>query len=251
MKVSSAGKSHIGKVREQNQDTIFTNDDGIGVLLNLYVVADGLGGHQSGEVASRRATEAFCAFFVMLEDGHSTEDSEQELLAAALAYANQKVFDDATNVVENKGMGTTFSAVTIKNGILHYAHVGDSRIYISKNDGELIQVTTDHLSVTAELLEEGFITQDEAKKYPETVLSRAIGTDFEVKIDMGETSLDGAKYAILCSDGLHNMITDDEIANIVASESNLETMTGKLTAAANNAGGKDNISVIVIGWGEL
>jgi len=257
MDVSGVGKSHIGKVREQNQDTIFVNNDGLGVLSNLYIVADGLGGHQSGEVASRKATEVFCAFFVALVDDDSekytndTNDTIQELLVEALAYANTRVFDNATNIVENKGMGTTFSAATIYEGILHFVHVGDSRIYLMKSDGGLTQITTDHMSITSELLEQGLITQEEAKKYPKTVLSRAVGTDSDVKIDIGAVSIEGAKYAILCSDGLYNMVTNEDILEIIKKEINLDVMTQKLVAAANDAGGKDNISVIVIRWDKL
>jgi len=247
MNVSGIGKSHIGRVRAQNQDTILVKNDALGVLPNLYVVADGLGGHQSGEVASRRAIEAFCAFF----DGLEGEGCEGELLSAALLYANKKVYEDAINIAENRGMGTTFSVVATCGQSLHYAHVGDSRIYLYMHDGGLVRLTTDHISVTAELLAQGLITQEEAARYPATVLSRAVGTDVDVKIDLGVALLDGAKYAILCSDGLYNMLTDGEIATIVAAERDLDVMTEKLIAAANKAGGKDNISVIVIGWDEL
>ena len=254
MIVKGAGKSHIGKVREQNQDTIFVNNRGLGVLPNLYVVADGLGGHQSGEVASRKATEAFCDYFSIMADEHSSYESPsssvQEFFLAALRYANERVFQNAANVFENRGMGTTFSAATIENSIINFVHVGDSRIYLVKENNTLEQITNDHVSVTTELLKQGLITQEEAKKYPETVLSRAIGTDSEVKIDIGAASLNGVKYVILCSDGLHNMLIDDEITKILENESDLEFLAEKLVVAANMAGGRDNISVIVIRWGE-
>ncbi|MCL2575022.1 MAG: Stp1/IreP family PP2C-type Ser/Thr phosphatase [Defluviitaleaceae bacterium] len=252
MQMVGVGKSHIGQVRSQNQDAIFICNDGLPPLANLYIVADGLGGHSSGEVASRRATEAFCSFFnSFVCDDENLSKPPQNVLAEALAYANLQVYDDSIKNKEHEGMGTTFSAATIVQGNLHFVHVGDSRIYLVGNDGGIIQMTTDHLSITAELLEQGLITQEEARKYPATVLSRAIGTDTAVEIDIGQSSLDGMKYVVLCSDGLYNMLDDNQISKIINEENNLEEMAKKLTKAANAAGGLDNISVIVIGWGDV
>ena len=240
------GKSDVGKVRTNNEDAIFVDNGGPAPLANLYVLADGMGGHNAGEIASLRAVSAFCDYF----EQHQDFVYKEQYLADALQYANGRVHNDARKYPEFSGMGTTLSAITTDSDNLYYAHVGDSRIYLVKEDGELTQITTDHISVTAELLAQGLITENEAKKYPETVLSRAIGTDVDVKIDVGSVTVEGIKYALLCSDGLHNMITDEEISAIINSEKDLETITEKLIAAANNAGGDDNISVIMIGWGD-
>jgi protein phosphatase len=255
----ASGKSHIGKVRDQNQDAIFVNTDGLGPLPNLFVVADGLGGHSCGDIASNRAMAAFCGFFennVENPDGALKDDISdyEDMLADGLTFANLQVHDDSLNNREYGDMGTTFTAAVLHNGFIHYVHVGDSRIYLVKNHIEnnlqLIQLTKDHFSLTADLVAQGLLTEEEAADYPEVVLTRAIGTDSNVKIDKGKAELEGVCYILLCSDGLTNMIDDGGILNIIISANSLDEAAEMLVNAALNAGGLDNISVIVIGWDE-
>ncbi|MDR2167717.1 MAG: Stp1/IreP family PP2C-type Ser/Thr phosphatase [Clostridiales bacterium] len=248
--MQSSGKSHVGKVRTQNQDAILISEVGPAPLPNLFIAADGLGGHSSGDIASNRAMAAFCAFFE--NAGHA--ESLEDLLAGALAFANLQVHEDSLNNQEHQGMGTTFTACSIHKKMIHYVHVGDSRIYLVKNDAEnslqLVQLTKDHFSLTADMVAAGLLTEEEAKGYPEAVLTRAIGTDSDVKIDKGAASLEGVVYILLCTDGLTNMIDDNEIANIIKSTKSLDEAAETLVNAALDAGGRDNISVILIGWGE-
>ena len=238
------GKSDVGKVRANNEDVIYVNNEGLGCLSNLFVVADGMGGHNAGEIASKRAVSAFCEFF----EKNSAFVYIQDFLADGLAHANERVHLDAENMPELAGMGTTFSACTADENNLYYTHVGDSRIYAVKK-GELIQLTRDH-SLVAEMIEKGDVTQEEASSHPDkNIITRAVGTDLHVNIDKGYFPLDDVKYILLCSDGLTDMLKDGEIAKIMQADDTAANKVESLIAAALEAGGVDNISVIVMGWG--
>jgi len=238
------GKSDIGKVRVGNEDVIYVSNEGPAPLANLYIVADGMGGHNAGEVASELAVSAFCEYIDEQEHFVYVE----EYLAAALFYANGRVHDNSRQNPELSGMGTTFSAVTADENNLYYVHVGDSRIYIVTEDG-LKQVTKDH-SLVAEMAERGIITPEEALVHPEkNIVTRAVGTDGHVNVDKGYASVAGVKYVLICSDGLTDMVSDAEIFSILNNDN--DTMIGKiddLIAKANDGGGDDNISAIVMGW---
>jgi len=245
MHIKAAGKSHIGKVRESNQDAFFVNPSGPVPLVNLFVVADGLGGHSAGDVASTRALEAFCDF--VGKSNNIIGDCEN-FMAEALAFANGEVHQLAINNEEYKGMGTTFSAVSIDENYMHYVHVGDSRIYLVESGG-IRQLTTVHSDVTADMVEQGFLDVKEAKKYPRVVLNRAIGTDEEVSIDKDTIVLGkGVRNILLCSDGLTNMLSDEQIFDVFKTGTDADGLCERLVQAALDAGGSDNISVIVIGW---
>lgn len=237
----AVGITHIGKVREQNQDAIFVKSEGYMNLPNLFVVADGLGGHLAGSIASNTAMEAFCNF---LYDHKPTKHIESSL-AQAMAAANEQVYNDAENNEEHKGMGTTFSAVCVHEENVYFAHVGDSRIYLIKND-EITQITKDHFSLTADMVRDGLLTAEEAKKYPESVLTRAIGTDLDVKIDKGIVPLNESSHVLICSDGLTNMVNNENILKIIKNFNDLNEATQALVDAALEVGGLDNISVVLI-----
>ena len=237
----AVGITHIGKVREQNQDAIFVKSEGYMNLPNLFIVADGLGGHLAGSVASNTAMEAFCNF---LYDHKPTKHIENSLVSA-LCVANEQVYNDAVKNKEHKGMGTTFSVVVVHEEKVHYAHVGDSRVYLIKDDA-MTQITKDHFSLTADMVRDGVITQEEAKKYPASVLTRAIGTDLDVKIDKGVVALEGASHILICSDGLTNMVDNENILKIIKNFENLEQATQALIDAALDGGGLDNISAILV-----
>ena len=237
------GKSDVGKLRASNEDALYVNNEGPAPLTNLYVVADGMGGHNAGEIASKRAISVFCEYL----DKNKHFVYTEQFLVDALLYANSRVHDDARQNSELAGMGTTFSAVTVDENNLYYAHVGDSRIYIATEEG-LGQVTRDH-SLVAEMAEKGIITPEEALHHPEkNVITRAVGTDGHVNVDKGYFPLNGVKYVLICSDGLTNMVSDAEIFAVLKNDDAMTDKVDILIAKANDGGGDDNISVIVMGW---
>lgn len=236
------GKSDIGKLRANNEDAFYVNNEGLGQLSNLFVLADGMGGHNAGEIASKQAISSFCDFITK----NSGIMYKQDFLADALAFANKKVHTDAQNNPQFSGMGTTFSACTISENNLYYAHVGDSRIYVVR-DGEIKQLTKDH-SLVADLVTEGLISEEEAKNHPDkNVLMRAIGTDLQVVVDKGYCSLSDVDYVLLCSDGLTDMVSDQKILDILQSGGEIPDKIDLLITEALEAGGVDNISAIVMG----
>jgi len=237
------GKSDVGKMRANNEDAIYVNNDVSEPLANLFVVADGMGGHNAGDIASQRAILAFCEYL----DSHPDIVFVEDFLAEALSHANKMVHADAQSNPGLSGMGTTFSAITTDEDNLYYVHVGDSRIYVVA-ENHIIQLTRDH-SLVAEMAERGIITHEEAKHHPEkNVITRAIGTDLSITIDKGYFPLSSVKFVLLCSDGLTNMVSDAEIFDIVSSDNKMSVMVDNLIAKANEAGGDDNISVIIAGW---
>jgi len=237
------GKSDVGKIRANNEDAIYVNNDGLGALSNLFVVADGMGGHNAGEVASGQAVLAFCEFFAENTDFVLVQD----LLTDGLAFANGRIYEGARQVASFSGMGTTLTACCADDENLYYTHVGDSRIYIISDDG-MHQLTRDD-SLVADMVEKGEITKDEARSHPEkNVLTRAVGTDRDVDISKGYISIAGINNVLLCSDGLTDMLSDDEILDVMKTADTMADKAENLVARALEAGGDDNISVIVAGW---
>ena len=237
------GNTDVGKIRTNNEDTIYLNTEGLGRLPNLFVVADGMGGHNAGEIASSLAVSAFCDYIKNNDDFAYIQD----FLSDALVIANRAVHNDAKNNQTHAGMGTTFSACTFDESNIYFTHVGDSRIYIIDDKG-FQQITHDH-SLVADMVVNGDITSAEARIHPKkNVVTRAVGTDLHVIIDKGYLPFKGVKYVLLCSDGLTDMICDDEIMKIIQTKDDIASKIDKLIAAALEAGGDDNISVILIGW---
>ena len=237
----AAGATHVGKIRKENQDSLMVNITGFATLPNLFIVADGLGGHNGGLVASKGTIQAFCDFL----EGSGGLISYENLMADALSHANTQINQKSKKQEEYMGMGTTFTSATIVDGFLYFAHVGDSRIYTIKNE-IMEQITTDHSSSVVEMVADGLITETEAKKYPERVLTRAIGTDFSVEVDKGKLDLTNITHILLCSDGLTNMVFENQILEIIKTNTCPENMTKQLIDAANTAGGTDNVTAIVI-----
>lgn len=241
--MTGVGKTDVGKIRKCNEDTVFVCNTNIGPLPDLYIVADGMGGHRSGDVASRNAVDYFCGFVAALE-------GECEILDALIdsaKYANRKVYQLSLEKDEYTNMGTTFLAAVICEGKVYIAHVGDCRLYIIR-DGSIRQVTSDHTYVM-ELVKSGMISREEAAVHPErNIITRALGVDDDVYIDGLFQNLLPEDIVIICSDGLYEMIDDDKILEIVSDKNlNLECKADKLIDAANLGGGKDNISVVLIG----
>jgi PPM family protein phosphatase len=220
-----------GRQRRANEDSLLARPP-------LYVVADGMGGAQAGEVASRLAVESFQQG---LDD---TTDAEGSLAAYARA-ANIRIHERSQMNAEHAGMGTTLTAVYVGAEEVAIAHVGDSRAYCLRA-GELLRLTDDH-SLVDELIREGKLTPDEAVEHPQrSVITRALGPEPEVEIDTRSyRARDGDVY-LLCSDGLTTMISDAFIAEILLAHPRLRDAGEALIAAANEAGGRDNITVVLL-----
>jgi len=239
--ISVALASDIGCHRFNNEDTVkFFSPPG-DVQTGLAIVADGMGGHKAGEVASQEAVDVIGEWCL----ANHFADPLQTLSNAYLA-ANQKVYRHSSDHFDCRGMGTTATALLIANGMGCYAHVGDSRLY-SIRDRQITQLTQDH-TLVAQMLDYGMITPEQAKIHPQkNILTNALGTNPEILVDVSDILFPiqiGDSY-LLCSDGLYEKITDDEILHIILNNS-LEEACVALVDAANGRGGNDNISVIVL-----
>lgn len=236
-----AGNTHKGKIRKINQDYIYINNNKIGILNNLYAVADGIGGSNAGEVASSVATEIFEQFIQ-----NSQNEEVLDLLVDALVHSNKEVFELAKTSKDYQNMGTTFLVVTIKNNKIYIAHVGDCRLYGIRNN-RMAQMTSDH-TYSMELFKAGLISKSEAKFAEGShILTRAVGTDKTIEVDALLCDVNDDDIFILCSDGLTDMVSDAEIFEIASNKHTpIESRVQKLIDIANEKGGKDNIAVIII-----
>ena len=235
------GLTHTGMVRDNNEDSFAVFGDGYGTLPNLAIVADGMGGHQAGEVASRLSIEFFLEY---IDNNKADTDGIMDLLTGAVQYANAKVYERAQGARELHGMGTTFTAFVCDNGRLNVAHVGDSRLYVIE-DKNLRQITSDHTYVY-EMVKAGHITPAEARVHPRrNALTKAIGIDEKVGADGYIVELSESSVVLICSDGLTDMLSEEEIANTVGQFDNIESCAEKLIENANKNGGVDNITVVL------
>jgi PPM family protein phosphatase len=227
----SAGSTDAGRKRRRNEDS-FVNDP------PLFAVADGMGGAQAGEVASRLAAAAFREF-------HDADELDpEERVAAIIQEANRRIYERAKSDAQASGMGTTITAALVTREGVAVGHVGDSRGYRLR-DGQLEQLTEDH-SLVADLVRSGRMTPDEADSHPQrSVITRALGTDAHVDVDTFTADVQAGDVFLLCSDGLTTMIGDEEITETVARASSLEQATKALVRAANKAGGEDNVTVVL------
>lgn len=237
MKISSL--TDIGNTREMNQDYLYSSEEAVGKLPNLFIVADGMGGHKAGEFASRYVVETT----VRTIEG-SKEEEPITILSESIETANRKLKEYADAHQQMKGMGTTIVAAVIQERSLIAANVGDSRLYVVGD--EITQVTQDH-SLVQELVRLGQMDQESAKTHPDkNVITRAVGVSDNVKIDIFERQLNPGEYIVLCSDGLTNMVDDAVILQILHGAGNLSDKAEQLIKLANKNGGKDNITVIII-----
>lgn len=230
----------VGRRREINQDYMFTSETAVGKLPNLFLVADGMGGHKAGEYASRRAVE-------MIVEHITAGDSNQAvtLIKKAILEANRQLLKEALLDIEKEGMGTTVVAATIIGKKLLAANVGDSRLYVVNEEG-ITQITRDH-SYVAEMVRSGKIKKSEAKFHPDkNMITRAVGVFPTVDVDFFEVELKQDDYILLCSDGLTNMVEEEDILNIILGQGDLEEKTTTLIEEANKNGGTDNITVLLI-----
>ncbi|MDO4619907.1 MAG: Stp1/IreP family PP2C-type Ser/Thr phosphatase [Lachnospiraceae bacterium] len=238
--MKSYSATDVGRKRKINQDSLFASDNPVGNLPNLYIVADGMGGHNAGDFASRYAVNTVKAF---IEE--SSEKNPIKLIDEAIKLANRGILKEAAEHEEMYGMGTTIVVTTIMDGYAYTANVGDSRLYIF--DEELKQITKDH-SLVEEMVRLGEITEEEAKTHPDrNIITRAVGAQDEINIDYFDYQLSPNASILMCSDGLSNMVDDPEIARILSSSEGVEEKAKLLVDTANENGGKDNIAVLIIG----
>ena len=245
--VTAASRCDVGRVRKINQDTVFCSLEPVGLLPNLFIVADGMGGHKAGDLAS---AEAVRCFINCIEERSKEAEDIIDLMRLALEEANRYVYYLAQESEDYQGMGTTFVAVTFCGNSLYCINVGDSRLYKLNRAGEqpmsLKKVTEDH-SIVEMMIKEGMITEEEARVHPQkNMITRAVGIEESVQIDDFRLEVDHLVRVLLCSDGLSGMLTDLDILNIVSSKADVEETAERLLAKANDNGGRDNISVIVI-----
>lgn len=229
----------IGRKRKQNQDYVFTSQRAIGNLPNLFIVADGMGGHKAGEYASKYTVETICNCIE-----RSFEKNPTLILQKAIELANAHIRQRASEDISLEGMGTTVVAATCLGKYLQVANVGDSRLYIVNH--EIRQITRDHSKVE-ELVRVGVLDRAAARNHPEkNIITRAIGANDTIEADFFTEELTAGDIVLMCSDGLTNMLEDEEIRDILGGEGELEDKARRLVEAANVHGGRDNISVILI-----
>ena len=227
----SAGRTDAGRVRRRNEDSFVLDPP-------LFAVADGMGGAQAGEVASRLAAAAFREY----HDADRLEPAER--VEAIIQEANRRIYERARTDAEASGMGTTVTAAILTNGRVSIGHVGDSRAYRIR-DGELEQLTEDH-SLVADLMRSGRLTPEEADAHPQrSVITRALGTDADVDVDTVTVDVEPGDLFLLCSDGLTTMVPEEDILRIAQEADNLDGAARTLVRAANSGGGEDNITVVL------
>jgi protein phosphatase len=229
----------IGRKRQVNQDFIFQSADPVGAFPNLFILADGMGGHKGGDFASKYLTETMVGFI------SKTQNSDIiKVLRNAVRMSNTLIYEKSHSDPELNGMGSTLVAAVISDGVLTAANVGDSRLYVIR-DG-IIQVTRDH-SYVEELVEAGRMERNsEEYNKKKNIITRAIGTEETVEADYFEVDLIKNDHILLCSDGLTNMVDDDTILAIISGHGSLQYKARTLVEAANENGGNDNIAVILI-----
>lgn len=229
-----------GLTRRSNQDFVYISEEPVGKLPNLFIVADGMGGHRAGDYASNYSVNTFVDY---------VRESQCELpvsiICEAIKATNTSVVKTASNNEELKGMGTTFVVATIQDLNLIVANIGDSRLYVI--DDNIRQITKDH-SLVEEMVEEGKINRDNARIHPKkNIITRAIGVQNKIIPDVFEVELQKGNIILMCSDGLSNMLDDDEIMNIVKDNlDRLDLVAQILVDKANECGGLDNISVVIV-----
>lgn len=238
--MKTASLSDKGKRRQLNQDVVYSSELPVGNLPNLFMIADGMGGHKAGDYASRYAVDTICQ-----EAEHSSEKSPEKILQSAIDKANADIFELSNENRDLEGMGTTVVVATIYGNCLKVGNVGDSRLYIV-NGKSIRQITTDH-SLVEEMIRMGGLDRESARTHPnKNIITRAVGVTDAVLADFYEVQLQEGDIVLLCSDGLSNMLEDEEIRMIVNAQRDIMEKAEALVRVANLNGGRDNISLILI-----
>lgn len=239
----AVGKSVTGLQRKNNEDSIFVSDND-DTLKTYFIIADGMGGHKAGEVASSMAISIFNEYIYSKANDYYRENTLDSLVEG-LAEANLKLYELSQEKDEFDGMGTTFTCAAIRDMMLYIVHVGDSRCYLLRNS-VLKQLTKDH-SFVMEMVKEGKLTLEEARHHPKrNVITRAVGTEKNIKADTVIERLYQGDMLLLCSDGLTTMLDDNIIKNELSSGRSAEEILDTLIDKANENGGSDNISAVII-----
>ena len=244
--MKSYSLTDVGVVRKVNQDYVYTSDKPVGHLPNLFVVADGMGGHRAGDYASKYTVEV-----LERELKRTDEEDVERALIQAVKVANHELIREAGTDEHLKGMGTTIVVATIINQMMYFANVGDSRLYLI-NQG-ILQLTKDH-SLVEEMVRLGGIKPEEAKHHPDkNIITRAIGAKEEVEVDFYEHRLKKGDIILMCTDGLSNMVEDEELFHIVQGARAGVEAAEMLVETAKENGGTDNIGLVLIvpGLGEV
>ncbi len=250
MRARAAGISDVGLQRDHNEDSfaILTEQE-------LFIVADGMGGHRAGDVASRLATDAIVDFFKATAsddvtwpfhfDARLTE--EENRLLTGIRLANRQIVEQSVRARECHGMGTTVVGALFspKKRKMFIGHVGDSRAYRVRS-GEIQQMTRDHSLVNDYLLAMPELTEEQRSELPKNVITRALGMQDQVTVDLQSDDVVPGDLYVLCSDGLSGMIEDDEILDVVSDQKDLDSACRKLIALANEHGGEDNITAVIV-----
>lgn len=233
------GMTDIGRIRKNNQDYLFISEDAVGNLPNVYIVADGMGGHRAGEVASKRAVDSIIASL----ESTSLKDPVS-IIEEAVTSANNEVFNMSRNNPELEGMGTTLVVTTVFEKDFYVANIGDSRLYII-ND-EIHQITRDH-SYVEEMVSRGELDKDSARTHAKkNVITRAVGVETGTYADYFQVKYKKGDKILICSDGLSNMVNDEDLKIIVKKRIPVEDIVNELVYTANHNGGPDNITAIVV-----
>ena len=239
MRIYSA--TDVGQKRKMNQDYVFASADPVGNLPNLFVVADGMGGHNAGDYASSHAVG-----IVVEEIREDADFNPVKVIRHAIESANTEIITQAQKDEKLRGMGTTMVAATIVGHYAYVANVGDSRLYVA---GEQIQqITKDH-SLVQEMVRMGELNAEEARNHPDkNIITRALGAERTVDVDFFDLKLEPGNVVLMCSDGLSNMVEDDRIGEIISdTDRDLQERGQALISEANRNGGKDNIAIVLIG----
>lgn len=233
-----AGKD-IGQRRQVNQDYVYASVESVGNLPNLFVVADGMGGHNAGDYASS------CAVQELVDTIKKNADyNPVKIIRYGMESANLKVLDEAGKSEERKGMGTTMVVATIIGNYVYVANVGDSRLYVIHQG--IHQITKDH-SLVQEMVRMGELREEEARDHPDkNIITRALGVARSLDVDFFDLEIGPDTMILMCSDGLSNMVTNEEIADLLERPGNVKEKGKALIRLANANGGKDNIAVVLI-----
>ncbi len=230
----------IGRKRQINQDCMYTSERPRGNLPNLFLVADGMGGHNAGDYASKVTVET-----IVERVEASTETNPVAILGHAIAVANSLIHRRASERAELEGMGTTVVAATCVRRCLYVANVGDSRLYVV-NKKEIRQITKDH-SLVEEMVRMGGLNREQARNHPDkNIITRAVGVSETVEVDFFTVELQEDDLVLMCTDGLTNMLEDEEIRMILSGARDIVEKAQGLVKAANENGGRDNITVVLI-----
>lgn len=242
----SIGRTDIGLVRKVNEDSFLCEKlEGVEDAY-LNIVADGMGGHNAGEVASSMAVQEIAAYIKDNIESLKLGDKEiQDLIRNAILFANDKVYK--TSIVKSNclGMGTTLSMVLAKGSRLYIGHVGDSRVYLVR-DNSITRLTEDH-SLVAELVKAGTIKPEEANNHPQkNVITRALGTEYTLEPDISLCDMQSEDFILICTDGLSNAVDEEDMAYAIEHTSDIDEACGLLVNKAKENGGFDNITAVVI-----